>query len=304
MRTGLILEGGAMRGLFTAGVLDVFMENNIKFDGAIGVSAGAVFGCNYKSHQIGRAIRYNKKYCRDKRYVSFMAWLKTGDLYPVEFCYKTLPWELDLFDQKAYQENPMDFYVTVTDAISGKPHYVKCNNGDESDIEWMRASASMPVFANVVKIQGDKRIRNGEADSAGEYDSSLSGEYSDGGTSDSIPLKYFESIGYDRNVVITTQPKEYRKKKYKGLPVIKLLLKKHPNLYKAMENRHIMYNETVDYINKQEEDGKIYVIRPTVKLKVKPAEKNPEMLELAYQDGRTQGEKYIKDVVEFLKGAE
>ena len=280
MKTGLVLEGGAMRGMFTAGVLDIFMENELKFDGAIGVSAGAVFGCNIKSHQIGRAIRYNKKYCRDKRYVSFINWIKTGDLYPVEFCYKTLPFELDIFDQETYVNNPMDFYVTVTDANTGKPHYVKCNNGDEKDIQWMRASASMPIFANVVPIDG--------------------GEYSDGGTSDSVPLKYFESLGYDRIVVIMTQPKGYRKKQYKGLFIIKQLLKKHPNIYKAMANRHIMYNETMDYIDKCEEEGKILVIRPTVKLQVKPAEKNPNELERVYNNGKSEGMKHVKAVKEFI----
>ncbi|MDO4188471.1 MAG: patatin family protein [Lachnospiraceae bacterium] len=281
MKTGLVLEGGAMRGMFTAGVLDVFMENNLKFDGAIGVSAGAVFGCNIKSHQIGRAIRYNKNYCRDRRYVSFLHWLRTGDLYPVDFCYKTLPFELDIFDQKTYADNPMDFYVTVTDANTGKPHYVICNSGDAKDIQWMRASASMPIFANVVPIDG--------------------GEYSDGGTSDSVPLKYFEELGYDRIVVVMTQPKGYRKKPYKGLPVIKLLLKKHPKLYEAMRDRHIMYNATMDYIDKCEEEGRILVIRPTLKLQVKPAEKNPDELERVYQNGVSEGRKYVDDVRRFVE---
>lgn len=280
MKTGIVLEGGAMRGMFTAGVLDVFMENELKFDGAIGVSAGAVFGCNFKSHQIGRSIRYNKRFCKDKRYVSYMNWLKTGDLYPVEFCYHTLPFELDIFDQKTYEADPMDFYVTVTDAVTGKPHYEKCNKGDDRDIQWMRASASMPCFSNVVSIDG--------------------GEYSDGGTSDSVPLKYFESLGYDRIVVIMTQPKGYRKMQYRGLWLIKKMLRKHPNLYKAMENRHIMYNETMDYIDKCEEEGKIYVIRPTVKLKVKPAEQNPDELERVYQNGRAEGEKHLGGVREFI----
>lgn len=269
MKRGLILEGGAMRGMFTAGVLDVFMENDIEFDGAIGVSAGAVFGCNYKSKQIGRAIRYNKRFCKDKRYVSFMHWLKTGDLYPVEFCYETLPFELDIFDRDAYERNPLDFYITSTDVLTGEPHYTLCNKGDEKDIRWMRASASMPVFANPVEIDG--------------------GLYSDGGTSDSVPIKYFESIGYDKNVLILTQPKGYRKKQYKGLFFIKRYLKKYPMLYEAMVKRHVMYNETMDYIDKCEEEGRIFVIRPPEKLRVKPAEKNPLELERVYRLGRDIG---------------
>lgn len=109
MKTGLVLEGGAMRGMFTAGVLDVLMEHNIQLDGAIGVSAGAVFGCNYKSHQIGRTIRYNTEYCNDKRYAGFGNLLRTGNLYSEQFCYHTVPEKLDPFDTKAFRENPMDF---------------------------------------------------------------------------------------------------------------------------------------------------------------------------------------------------
>ena len=109
MKTGLILEGGAMRGMFTAGVLDVLMEHGIAVDGAIGVSAGAVFGCNYKSHQIGRTIRYNTEYCKDKRYASFGNLLRTGNLYSEQFCYHTVPEKLDPFDAKAFREDPMDF---------------------------------------------------------------------------------------------------------------------------------------------------------------------------------------------------
>lgn len=281
MKTGLILEGGAMRGMFTAGVLDVFMENNIKVDGAIGVSAGAVFGCNYKSHQIGRSIRYNKNYCGDKRYVSYRHWLKTGDLYPVDFCYDTLPNKLDVFDKDTYKADPMEFYVVATDANTGEPEYQKCMNGDEKDIQWMRASASMPVFANMVPI--DNR------------------EFSDGGTSDSVPLKYFESIGYDRNVVILTQPKGYVKKPYPFMWFIKRYLKRYPELLKTLEHRHEMYNETTRYIESKEATGEILVIRPSGSLKVRPSEKNPDELERVYQMGREEGQKRLKDVIAFLK---
>ena len=123
MKTGLVLEGGAMRGMFTAGVLDVLMEHNIQLDGAVGVSAGAVFGCNYKSHQIGRTIRYNTEYCTDKRYASFGNLLRTGNLYSEQFCYHTVPEKLDPFDTEAFRENPMDFFVVCTDVRTGEPIY-------------------------------------------------------------------------------------------------------------------------------------------------------------------------------------
>ena len=147
MTPGLVMEGGAMRGMFTAGVIDILMENNIEFDGAIGVSAGASFGCNFKSRQIGRVIRYNKRFCRDKRYCSLSSLIKTGDLYGAEFCYRTLPDELDLFDVKTYSANPMPFYVVVTECDSGRPVYRAINKGDHEDLDWMRASASMPVVS-------------------------------------------------------------------------------------------------------------------------------------------------------------
>ena len=149
MKTGLVLEGGAMRGMFTAGVLDVLMEHGIVLDGAIGVSAGAVFGCNYKSHQIGRVIRYNTQYCNDKRYASFGNLLRTGNLYSEQFCYHTVPEKLDVFDAKAFAENPMDFFVVCTDMRTGDPIYHKCRTGDAEDIQWMQASASMPLAAKM-----------------------------------------------------------------------------------------------------------------------------------------------------------
>ena len=192
MKTGLVMEGGAMRGLFTAGVIDVMMEEEIEFDGAIGVSAGAAFGCNYKSKQIGRALRYNINYCKDKRYCSMKSLITTGNLYGAEFCYHELPDKLDIFDCETFENNPMEFYLVCTDVLTGKPVYKKCEKADYDCLEWMRASASMPLASKVVEIDGYKML--------------------DGGVSDSVPLKYFESIGYDRNIVILTQPKSYRKK--------------------------------------------------------------------------------------------
>ncbi|MBQ3573428.1 MAG: patatin family protein, partial [Clostridia bacterium] len=199
MKIGLVMEGGAMRGMFTAGVIDVMMERGIAFDGAIGVSAGAVFGCNYKSHQIGRVIRYNKKYCRDKRYVSMRSLFKTGNLYGVEFAYHLLPEKLDPFDTDTFENSPMEFYVVCTDADTGEPVYHKCEKGDAEDLEWMRASATMPLAGDIVNIGG----RN----------------LSDGGTADSIPIEFFRSIGYEKNVVILTQPSGYKKTKNRFLPL-------------------------------------------------------------------------------------
>ena len=280
MKKGLVMEGGALRGMFTAGVIDVMMENGIEFDGAIGVSAGAAFGCNYKSKQIGRAIRYNKRFCNDKRYAGWGSWIKTGDFYNVEFDYHVVPRTIDIFDTETFENNPMEFYVVATDAVSGKSVYKKIDKGDDYDLLWIRASASMPVLSKVVDIDG--------------------GKYSDGGTSDSIPLKYFEEIGYDRNVVVLTQPLDFKKEKNKLVPLFKIALRKYPNLVKALENRHEMYNETIEYIKKREKNGAVLVIRPDAPLNINPGERDANELERVYQEGRKVALRKIEEIKTFL----
>lgn len=281
LKTGLIMEGGAMRGMFTAGVMDVFMENGISFDGAIGVSAGAVFGCNYKSRQIGRVIRYNKRYCNDKRFVSLRSLIFTGDLYGARFGYHEIPEKLDKFDVKAFKENPMEFYVVCTDAVTGEAVYRKCESGEGEDIEWMRASASMPLASRIVNIGGRA--------------------LSDGGTADSVPVRYFESIGYDRNVVILTQPRGYIKKKTKLLGVMRLTLGKYKGLIEAVRTRPERYNESIAYIDKCEREGKLLVIRPSEPLGIGHIEHDPGELERVYRIGRGQGLARLEEVKDFLR---
>lgn len=281
MKTGLILEGGAMRGMFTAGVIDVFMENGIEFDGAIGVSAGAAFGCNYKSRQIGRVIRYNKRFCKDPRFCSFRSLIKTGDLFGAEFCYHTVPDTLDLFDTEAYIANPMEFYVVCTDVETGEAVYVNSDEAGDDSLEYFRASASMPLVSNVVEIK-DRHLL-------------------DGGIADSVPIQFFESIGYDRNVIILTQPKGYVKKPSSAAKVMKYALKKYPMVAKTMENRHIEYNGTLDYIEKKEKAGEVLVIRPESRLEIGRIEHNPDNLQRVYDLGRKAGEQHLNDVKNFIK---
>lgn len=274
------MEGGAMRGMFTAGVTDVLMENGIRFDGAIGVSAGAVFGCNFKSEQIGRVIRYNLRFCKEPKFCSLRSLVRTGDLYGAEFCYRTLPHELDRFDVEAYRSNPMDFYVVCTDADTGEAVYHNCLDGDDEDIDWMRASASMPLAARPVLLDGRRLL--------------------DGGVADSIPIRYFESIGYDKNVLILTQPKGYRKKPQSKMKMIRLLLRKYPNLVEKIENRYRIYNETLDYILEKEKAGEILVIRPSAKLKVGSIEHDPDKLQSVYVSGRIAMKRQLKELKHFL----
>ncbi len=281
MKKGLILEGGAMRGLFTAGIIDVFMENGIEFDATIGVSAGAAFGCNYKSRQIGRVIRYNKRFARDPRFCSFRSLIKTGDLFGAEFCYHTIPDTLDLFDTQAYLDNPMDFYVVVTDVETGKAVYINSDEAGDDSLECFRASASMPIVSKPVEVKGKK--------------------YLDGGIADSVPIQYFESIGYEKNVIILTQPKGYVKKPSKAAKVMKYALKEYPNVVKTMENRHTEYNETLEYIEKREKEGAVYVIRPDAPLGIGKIEHNPDNMQKVYDLGRKAGEKHLENIKNFIK---
>lgn len=280
MKYGLVLEGGAMRGLFTAGVTDVLMENDISFDGAVGVSAGAAFGCNCKSNQPGRVIRYNTRFCRDKRFCSVRSLIKTGDMFGAWFCYHEIPEKLDLFDFEAYRASPMEFYVVCTDVDSGKPIYHRCDKMNRSELEWLRASASMPMAAKIVRMDGHNML--------------------DGGISDSVPLKFMENSGYKRNVVILTQPRDYTKNKNKLMPLLKISYRKYPELLKTMEKRHKMYNEELEYVRRAEREGRALVIAPDEKLPIKRVEHNPDVIREVYRLGRRAANQRLEEIRKFL----
>ena len=215
-KTGLVLEGGGFRGIYTAGVLDVFMEEGLSFDGLIGVSAGAIHGCSFISGQKGRSIRYYRKYCGDPRFMSIRSWLTTGNVVGVDFCYHELPEVLDKFDDEAFMKNPSHYYVVCTNVETGKPEYIRLTDM-RKEIDYLRASASLPYFSKIVEIDGKK--------------------YLDGGCTDSVPLEAFEDLGYGRNVVVLTEPEDYRKK-----PELRLLAKtvyrRYPDFARALVNRH------------------------------------------------------------------
>ena len=259
-----------MRGLFTAGVLDVLMERGVKFDGIVGVSAGACFGCNYKSGQIGRVIRYHKRFARDPRYCSWKSLLTTGDLFGAEFCYRTLPMELDVFDAAAYEANPMEFHVVATDCATGKAVYRRLDKADARAFDWIRASASMPAVSRPVEIDG--------------------GLYLDGGLSDGIPLRYFESLGYDFNVVVTTRPQGYRKFPLWKHRLAKPFLRRYPAVYKALKTRHEWYNETLMYIDSRVADGAAMLIAPDASLDISRVCHDPDAMQRAYDIGRRKAE--------------
>ncbi len=277
---GLVMEGGAMRGLFTAGVTDVLMEAGVDFDGAIGVSAGACFGCNYKSKQIGRSIRYNLAFCDDPEYVSFRSLFKTGELFNEDFAYNKIPNEYDLFDYETYKENPMDFYVVCTDLETGKAVYKKVNVLHEENFKWLKASASMPLAAKMVEVGGRKLL--------------------DGGVSDSIPLRFFIHKGYDKNIVILTQPPHFVKKKNQLAPVMKKVYKEYPEFVKAVYDRHNVYNKTLKYVRYMEKQGKCIVLQPDEKLPIGRVEHDPDNVLKAYMVGRKVGKENLERVKKYL----
>lgn len=280
MRTGLVLEGGAMRGLFTAGVIDVMMEQGIEFDGIIGVSAGSNFGCNYKSRQPGRVLRYNLAYCRDPRYMGLRTLLRTGNLVGAEFAYHTLPLELDIFDSATFESNPTEFYLVCTDVDTAAPVYYRMDRVDYDSLEWLRASASMPVVTCPVRVADGRRML-------------------DGGISDSIPLEYFRSIGYGRNIVVLTQPVGFRKKPSPRW-LFRMLMPRTPAIARAMERRHEMYNSQLDYVAAQIAAGNTMVIAPAEPLPIGRIEMDPEKIRSVYEIGRRTATDMLPEIVGFL----
>lgn len=281
MKRGLVLEGGAMRGLFTAGITDVMMEAGIEPDGVIGVSAGAAFGCNIKSRQPGRAIRYNTRFANDPRYSGLRSLLKSGDYFNAEFGYHIVPKQYDIFDVETFEQNPMVFIVVCTDVLTGQAVYHRMDRVSFDELEWLRASASMPLASKVVEVGGRKLL--------------------DGGVADSIPLEYFEHIGYDRNVVILTQPAGFVKEPNKLMPLMRLGLRRYPKMVEALAMRHKMYNRELEYVRQAEREGRCLVIRPEEKIPIGHISHDPEQMRRVYEIGRKMGEQYIDRIKAFYR---
>ena len=279
IKAGLVVEGGGMRGVYSSGVLDFFIEKDLFFENNYGVSAGACHLCSYLAKQYKRAFRVNVDYLNDKRYCSVHSLLKTGNLFGAEMLYDIIPNELDLFDYDTYNKNESIFYVVITDINTGKPEYVKI--GDlKKDIIYVRASSSLPLLAQNVKIN-DK-------------------EYLDGGISDSIPIKKSIADGNKKNVVILTRDSTYRKGKNSLMPIIKLKYKKYPNFVKSMADRYIVYNEILDFIKELEDNGDVFVIRPKKPVNIGRTEKNREKLEALYNDGYNDAKDCYEELLKYL----
>jgi len=279
-KVGLILEGGGMRGMFTAGVLDFFLDEGIEFPCVIGVSAGAIHACSFLSKQKQRSRNITLKYINDKRYCSFHSLRTTGDMFNAKFSYYDIPKKYYIFDGKTFNKSRSKLLVTATDIVRGKSKYFHIKTFDNDEVEALRASASLPMIANIVKYKGR--------------------EYLDGGLSDAIPIKKMESEGYEKNIVILTRPEGYRKRKSRSYLAMKRKYRKYPLLIKLLKERHTIYNETADYLEEQERLGKAFVIRPDSKLKIKRIDKNCTRLEAAYNSGYNTAEKLYKDIKKFM----
>ena len=278
-KTALVLEGGALRGLYTAGVLDVFMKNDIKVDTILGVSAGALFGINYKSKQIGRALRYNLKYAHDKRYMGMYSLFTTGDIMNKDFCFRKLVYDLDPLDFETYNSTDVEFYAVVTNLETGKAEYIEINDA-EKGMEYLRASGSMPFVSNPVEIGGNK--------------------YLDGAISDPIPFIKALDMNYEKIIVVLTRPADYIKTKSK-LP-FGLFYKNYPELVKTSKDAHIKYNETLNLIRKYEKDGKILVLRPSENIKMRRVEKNLKKLQAIYDVGIKDCNENLEKIKEYIAG--
>lgn len=281
MKKGLILEGGGLRGLYTAGILDSWMQHDIHFDGVIGVSAGALFGCNFKSHQIGRALRYNILLKDEPRYMSLRSFIKTGNIVGADFAYHEVPTKIDIVDVETFENDPTHFYVVATDIATGMPFYHEMKTFNYEELEWMRATGSMPIVSTPVPLEGKF--------------------YLDGGISDSIPLAHFQSIGYEQNVVILTRPRGYIKKPTSMGWIYRICCRKYPKIADAMIRRHEMYNKQIEYILEEEKKGNTLLIFPNESLHIGRIELNEEKMKQVHRLGVEKGEETAKAIIDFLK---
>lgn len=279
MKTGIVLEGGGKRGIYVAGVLDVLHEHNIFVDGIIGTSAGAVNACSYVSKQYERNIRYNVRFAREKKYMSLYSLITTGNIVGTDFAYNLLPNQLEPFDYNTFENSGIDYYVTCSNLETGKAEYIKCESLRGEKMDYLRASASLPYVSQIVEIDGLKLL--------------------DGGICDSIPLKAFQNMGYEKNLVVLTRPKGYVKKPENNM-LAKLYYGKYPEFISAMKNRYAVYNRTIKYIEEQEKLGNVLVMRPSKQIKVGRMEKNPDAIRAMYELGKSDANQMFQEISLFL----
>ena len=279
-KIGLILEGGGMRGIYTAGVLDFFIDKNIEVDLVVGVSAGGCHAASYLSKQYKRAYHTNIDYLDNKEYISFRNLIKTGSIFGMDLMFNKIPNELYLYDHDAFSKSKSKFTVVTTNCETGQAEYFTLTDM-KRDIMYLQASCSIPMFANIVEIDGYKLV--------------------DGGVADSIPIEYAIKEGCKKNIVILTRDKTYRKNKVKFSSLIRRKYKKYPNLVKSIENRHLNYNKSLDLVKELEDKGDALVIRPKSPVKVSQIEKDVDKLTKLYNEGYNDAKESYEKIIEFIK---
>lgn len=279
-QAGLVLEGGGMKGIYTAGVLEFFLDKEIEFSSCYGVSAGACHLCSYLSKQKKRAYRISVNYLDNKGYCGPFSLMTTGDLFGSAMCYDLIPNYLDPYDYDTFKKYDGKAYAVATNIKTGRPEYLELKDMHK-DIAAVRASSSMPLVSRNVKIDGEL--------------------YLDGGISDSIPIRKSIADGNRKNVVILTKETGYRRQPASYLAAIKARYIKYPKVYEMMKERHLNYNATLDYLEQQEENGKAFVIRPKNKSAVGRVEKDAEKLKALYEEGYQDAENCYMELLEYLE---
>lgn len=277
--TGLVCEGGGMRGIYVAGVLDVLGENHVTFDGVVGVSAGAVHATSFLSGQHGRSIRFYLAYCRDPRFMGIKSWLESGDFVGAQFCYDDLPNDLVPFDYDALEANPTALYLTSTDVETGQPYHHRALTIRGEEMQALRASASLPLVSKIVQFKGKKLL--------------------DGGTSDSIPVEFLRNQGYRRTVVILTQVAGYQKKSEMNA-LFRMMYRDYPEFLEAVAKRHERYNATLALLDELEKAGEVFVLRPSQKIKIKRLERDAERILKMYELGRRDAKARLAELKAFI----
>lgn len=280
-QAGLVLEGGGMKGVYTAGVLDFFLDKGVEFSSVYGVSAGACSMCSYLSKQRERALNVTIDYLDSKKYCSWESLLATGNLFNVDTCYSLIPDYLDPFDHETFEKYQGKAYSVVTNIETGRPEYLRLRDL-RKDIIKVRASASLPLVSRNVEIDG-------------KY-------YLDGGVSDSIPLQKSVMDGNRKNVVIMTKEIGYIRKPAETaqLALLKVRYLRYPKVHELMSSRHLRYNECVKYIEEQSRSGQAFVIRPKKKSSVGRIEKDKTKLMELYQKGYQDAADCYEEMMEYL----
>lgn len=279
-QAGLILEGGGMKGVYTAGVLDFFLDKGIEFSGIYGVSAGACHMCSYISKQKRRAFDVNVDYLDTGKYCGAGSLLTTGDLFNVDTCYHMIPEYLYPYDYETFNRYAGKAYSVVTNIETGEPEYLRITDM-KKDIIKIRASASLPLVSRNVKIDGK--------------------QYLDGGISDAIPLRKSIRDGNCRNVVIMTKEEGYIRRPASQLALIKMRYLAYPKVYELMKERHLRYNATLKYIEEQQECGGAFVIRPKKASSVGRIEKDVQKLKALYEEGYRDAEECFEEMMNYLE---